>query len=230
MYFPPLTLTILSLTTLRCLDFGIWNAGETWCLPFSEVSICTCILGSWKTFVGILEYCSCTNICCLSTCHSLWCIMNSKQSRANLMLVKTVPWSCLFRLHFKYALRQMVSLSTGFMIWLQNLNGRTKIAYQVSGTFSKQGQSSFKAALKREVLFCTSFTLLNQISCLGEGQKFAVLDRCHWPLAFSLNWERESGSVSSWFIGATLGNLSILYLELADCKTSCFSRKVMILL
>lgn len=76
----------------------------------------------------------------LSTCRSLGCSLNSKHSRANVMLVKIVPWSCLFRLHSKCALRQMVSLNTGFMIWLQNVNGRTKMSYQVWGTFKARSE------------------------------------------------------------------------------------------
>lgn len=49
------------------------------------------------------------------------------------------------------------------------------------------------------------------------------------PLAFSLLSERVVQSAHG-FIGATLGHFSVLYLELADCRTSYFSGKVMILL
>lgn len=90
----------------------------------------------------------------LPTCHSLWCGLSS----ADLLLVRIVHdhRACLGSI-LNMLLDKWAASAQG-QIWLQNVNGRTKMAYQVSGTFLKQGQSSFKAALKREALFCTSLT------------------------------------------------------------------------
>lgn len=111
-----------------------------------------------ENLCSILEYFSCTKSCCLSyqlvtPCDVGWTVSTAEQI-----------W-CWWRLchDHRACLGSILNMLldkrwASAQVWLQNVNGRTTMAYQVLGTFQKQGQSSFKAALKREVLFCTSLT------------------------------------------------------------------------
>lgn len=116
--FSALFATVRDVVIVCCLFLWIFLSRQECCLGVSAA-----FCGSSGVFF-LYKYL----LLGLSTCRLLWFSLNSKHTRANVMLVKIV-YDCACRLYSKYALREMVSFSTCLMIRLQNVNHRIKMLY-----------------------------------------------------------------------------------------------------